>query len=40
MHRQGRFPLDELIRVYAFEEVQLAADDAAAGTVVKPSEDA
>ena len=36
LHRQGRFPFDELIRVYAFEEIQQAADDAAAGTVVKP----
>ncbi len=36
LHRQGRFPFDELIRVYAFEDVQHAADDAAAGTVVKP----
>ena len=36
LHRQGRFPFDELIRVYAFEDIQQAADDAAAGTVVKP----
>jgi aryl-alcohol dehydrogenase len=36
LHRQGRFPFDELIRVYAFEDIQQAADDAAAGTVIKP----
>ena len=36
LHRQGRFPFEELIRVYAFEDIQQAADDAAAGTVVKP----
>jgi aryl-alcohol dehydrogenase len=36
LHRQGRFPFDELIRVYPFEDIQQAADDAAAGTVVKP----
>ena len=36
LHRQGRFPFDELIRVYEFEDIQQAADDAAAGTVVKP----
>ena len=36
LHRQGRFPFDELIRVYAFEDIQQAAEDAADGTVVKP----
>ena len=36
LHRQGRFPFDELIRVDPFEEIQQAAEDAAAGTVVKP----
>jgi aryl-alcohol dehydrogenase len=36
LHRQGRFPFDELIRVYPFEDIQQAADAAAAGTVVKP----
>jgi aryl-alcohol dehydrogenase len=36
LHRQGRFPFDELIRVYRFDDIQQAADDAAAGTVVKP----
>ena len=36
LHRQGRFPFDELIRVYPFDDIQQAADDAAAGTVVKP----
>jgi aryl-alcohol dehydrogenase len=36
LHRQGRFPFDELIRVYAFEDIQQAANDASEGTVVKP----
>jgi aryl-alcohol dehydrogenase len=36
LHGQGRFPFDELIRVYDFSDIQQAADDAAAGTVVKP----
>jgi aryl-alcohol dehydrogenase len=36
LHRQRRFPFDELIEVYPFEDIQQAADDAAAGTVVKP----
>ena len=36
LHRQGRFPFDKLIRVYPFEDIQQAAADAEAGTVVKP----
>jgi aryl-alcohol dehydrogenase len=36
LHRQGRFPFDELIRVYPFEDIQQAVEDAADGTVVKP----
>jgi aryl-alcohol dehydrogenase len=36
LHRQGRFPFDELIVPYAFEDIQQAAEDAAAGTVVTP----
>jgi aryl-alcohol dehydrogenase len=36
LHRQGRFPFDELIRVYRFEDIEQAAEDAAAGAVVKP----
>jgi aryl-alcohol dehydrogenase len=36
LHRQGRFPFDELIQVYPFEEIEQAAADAAAGKVVKP----
>jgi aryl-alcohol dehydrogenase len=36
LHLEGRFPFDELIRVYPFEDIQQAAGDAAAGTVVKP----
>ncbi len=36
LHRQGRFPFDELTRVYRFDDIQQAAQDAAAGTVVKP----
>jgi aryl-alcohol dehydrogenase len=36
LHRQGRFPFHELIRVYPFDNIQQAAADAAAGEVVKP----
>jgi aryl-alcohol dehydrogenase len=36
LYQQGRFPFDELIEVYPFEHIQQAADDAAAGTVIKP----
>jgi aryl-alcohol dehydrogenase len=36
LHRQGRFPFDELIRVYPFEDIQQASEDAASGTVIKP----
>jgi aryl-alcohol dehydrogenase len=36
LHQEGRFPFDELIRVYDFEDIQQAVDDAAAGTVIKP----
>ena len=36
LHRQGRFPFDELMRVYAFDDIQQAAADAAAGVVVRP----
>ncbi|MGA9859278.1 MAG: NAD(P)-dependent alcohol dehydrogenase [Solirubrobacteraceae bacterium] len=36
LHRQGRFPFDELVQVYPFEEIEQAATDAAAGTVIKP----
>ena len=36
LHRQGRFPFDKLITDYDFADIQQAAEDAAAGTVVKP----
>jgi aryl-alcohol dehydrogenase len=36
LHQEGRFPFDELIRVYAFEDIEQAVRDAESGTVVKP----
>jgi aryl-alcohol dehydrogenase len=36
LHRQGRFPFDELIEVYDFADIEHAAQDAAEGRVVKP----
>lgn len=36
LHRQGRFPFDQLIQVYPFEDIEKAAEDAASGEVVKP----
>ncbi|MDZ8275523.1 hypothetical protein R2Q81_06100 [Microbacterium aquimaris] len=34
--RQGRFPLDRLIRRYPFTSIDRALDDAARGVTVKP----
>jgi aryl-alcohol dehydrogenase len=34
--RQGRFPFDRLIETYAFDEIDKAFGDCAAGTVIKP----
>lgn len=36
LYQQGRFPFNELIHIYPFEQIQQAAEDAAAGTVIKP----
>src|SRR5205823_11277951 len=36
LHRQGRFPFDELVRFYDLAEINRALADAAAGEVVKP----
>lgn len=36
LHRAGEFPLEKLIRTYPFAEIEQAAQDAAAGRVVKP----
>jgi aryl-alcohol dehydrogenase len=33
---QGRFPLDRLVRFYGLDEINTAAEDSLAGTVVKP----
>jgi len=36
LHRQGRFPFDELVRFYDLADINRALADAAAGEVVKP----
>jgi len=36
LYRQGRFPLDRLIRTYPFNEINQACEDARSGRVVKP----
>ena len=35
-YRQGRFPLEKLIRAYAFEDIAVAFADTAAGRTIKP----
>lgn len=35
LYRQGRFPIDRLVRFYPFEDIQRAIDDAEQGRVVK-----
>lgn len=36
LHRQGRFPFDELVRFYELDEIEQALADSASGAVVKP----
>ncbi len=36
LHAQGRLPVEKLITSYAFDQIQQAADDIHAGTVIKP----
>jgi aryl-alcohol dehydrogenase len=36
MYRAGVFPIDRLVRVYDFAEINEAASDSATGEVVKP----
>lgn len=36
LQRDGRFPLEKLVRFYDFEDVNQAIDDSDAGTVIKP----
>jgi aryl-alcohol dehydrogenase len=36
LQRDGRFPLDRLVRFYPFEEVNQAIDDSDAGSTIKP----
>jgi aryl-alcohol dehydrogenase len=36
LHRQGRFPLERLIRTYPFAEIETAAADAHGGRTIKP----
>ena len=35
-YKEGRFPIDKLIRYYPFEEINKAAEDAHRGAVIKP----
>jgi len=36
LHRQGRLPFDRLIRPYAFDQINAAAQDAAEARTIKP----
>jgi len=36
LHQAGRFPLDRLVRTYAFADIETAAADAHAGRTIKP----
>jgi aryl-alcohol dehydrogenase len=36
LHAAGRLPLERMIRTYAFEDIAAAAEDAAAGSAIKP----
>jgi aryl-alcohol dehydrogenase len=36
LHAQGRLPFDRLIRSYPFDQINVAAQDAAAGRTIKP----
>jgi aryl-alcohol dehydrogenase len=36
LHREGRLPLEKLIRTYKFDEVDAAFADAASGSAIKP----
>src|SRR5207302_169865 len=36
LHRQGRLPFDKLIRSYAFDQINVAAQDAAEARTTKP----
>lgn len=36
LYREGRFPMDRLIRCYAFDQINQAASDAATGATIKP----
>lgn len=36
LHRAGRFPIDRIERRYAFEDINVAADDARSGATIKP----
>jgi aryl-alcohol dehydrogenase len=36
LHRQGRFPVERLVRNYPFAEVNTAMADSRAGATIKP----
>lgn len=36
LHQQGRFPFDEFVTFYDFEEINRAVADVASGDVIKP----
>jgi aryl-alcohol dehydrogenase len=36
LHAQGRFPFDELVKFYPFDEIDQAAQDSEKGVTIKP----
>ena len=36
LHRQGRFPVEALVRSYAFDDINRAFEDAKSGVALKP----
>jgi aryl-alcohol dehydrogenase len=35
-YRQGEFPVDDIVRTYAFEDIEIAFAQSAAGETIKP----
>jgi aryl-alcohol dehydrogenase len=36
LHRQGKFPFDELVTYYDFDEIEQAVEDSESGDTIKP----
>lgn len=36
LHSQGRFPFDKLVKFYALDQINQAAEDSEKGTTIKP----